>query len=123
MPTVLWIALGGAMGAVARWFVSGYVTKWSGGSWPLGTFAVNVLGCFALGIFLELAATRGWIDSAKHAHWAIGFLGAFTTFSTFAAEADSLMRRESMLHAGAYAAVSVLVGFTAFAIAKSLVRA
>lgn len=122
MPTVVWIAIGGAMGAVSRWLLAGLVTRVTGTAWPWGTLTVNVLGCFALGAFLELAASRGWVDSRRHAICVVGFLGAFTTFSTFAAEADTLLRRESVIQAGAYAAVSVLLGFAAFVVARSLVR-
>jgi len=82
---ILAIAAGGALGAVLRYLLSGWIQEWGGTRFPWGTLAVNVTGSFALGLLmaglLEHAA-----DSSLRSFWTIGVLGAFTTFSTFSYE-------------------------------------
>lgn len=83
---LLLIAGFGALGAVARYAVDGWVTNLSRGQFPWGTLAVNLVGAFLLGVLVEVTTSR----LLPHPYWrvglGIGFLGAFTTFSTFAYE-------------------------------------
>jgi CrcB protein len=82
----LLIAVFGALGAMSRYAVDGWVSNTTRGQFPWGTLAVNVAGSFALGIVVELTTSR----LLPHPNWrialGIGFLGAFTTFSTFTYE-------------------------------------
>lgn len=106
---VLWIALGGALGAAARWGLGGWVHQWAGVALPWGTLAVNVLGAFALGFgvrYLEAAAA----SPELRALLAVGFLGAFTTFSTFSYEAVLLLEEGAWGRALAYVGGSVVLG-------------
>ncbi|MDZ7748980.1 MAG: fluoride efflux transporter CrcB [Halofilum sp. (in: g-proteobacteria)] len=85
------IALGGAAGALARWGVANGVHAWLGRGFPWGTLAVNVAGSFAMGLLAVLLVERLALGPAWRAGLLIGFLGAFTTFSTFALETVELV--------------------------------
>lgn len=87
----LYVALGGAIGALLRYGVSGWVQEWTAGTFPWGTMTVNVTGSLLLGfavVWLESAVSPPEVRQFA----AIGLLGAFTTFSTFSLEATSLLR-------------------------------
>lgn len=108
----LYVAAGGALGAVLRFGLSGWVQQVSGGVFPWGTLAVNVLGSLLLGFavaWLETAATTAEVRQFA----TVGLLGAFTTFSTFSYEAVALLRDGDPWSAGAYVAGSVLAGLAA----------
>jgi CrcB protein len=115
VPTeIILVALGGAVGAVARYWVSGMVYRLTGPGFPWGTLVVNLVGCFLIGVVivvLESTIQSGAIRAAV----AIGFLGAFTTFSTFSYETLALLQDGDWLRAGAYVAGSVMVGLLAVA--------
>lgn len=84
------IALGGAAGALARWLMSNGVHRWFGHGFPWGTLAVNIAGSFAMGLLAVLLVERLAVGPAWRAGILVGFLGAFTTFSTFAVETVAL---------------------------------
>ncbi len=105
------IAGAGALGALARYGIGQAAgTR----SFPWATLAVNLLGAFALGLLMTVAVDRGW-DPNLVAAAAVGFLGAFTTFSTFAWEGVGLLRADRLLAAAAYVGVSVTLGLAAAA--------
>ncbi|WP_116364029.1 fluoride efflux transporter CrcB [Parahaliea mediterranea] len=108
MNYLLFIALGGAGGAVSRHLFANWVhTHWQGHI-PLGTLLVNALGSFAIGLIFVLIERQ-----VIHPDWRgvlmVGFLGAFTTFSTFSLETVTLMEQGEYLHAAGYVLSSVLV--------------
>jgi fluoride exporter len=84
--TLLGIALGGAAGALARYGISGLMHRLLGAGFPWGTLSVNLMGCFLLGFLLEMSRQSGWVSPDFRTIAGIGFLGAFTTFSTFGVE-------------------------------------
>jgi CrcB protein len=117
---LLAVAIGGALGAVARWGVGVLVARW-GAHLPLGTWAVNAAGCFLLGLAVPFAL-RGeavWLRAGV----AVGFLGAFTTFSTFAVDGLALWEGGRGGWALANAVGSVVVGTALAALGLWLGRA
>lgn len=86
------IAAGGALGALARYAVSGWAQSLGGTRLPWGTLAVNVLGSFLLGFLVALALGHAGGEAGGRHFWGIGFLGAFTTFSTFSYETVALFQ-------------------------------
>jgi CrcB protein len=93
MRAMLLVALGGALGAVMRYAVSGWVQALSRDpTFPLGTLAVNVLGCFVIGGLAWLAGERNLLAPDTRLLVQVGFLGAFTTFSSFSNETLALLR-------------------------------
>lgn len=104
------VALGGAGGALARYYVSVGMRQWLGEGWPWGTFIVNVVGCLVLGLLAGMA-DRELVDPAWRAAVMVGFLGAFTTFSTFSLEGVKLLKQADSPTVGLlYLGVSVVVG-------------
>jgi fluoride exporter len=112
---VLWIAIGGSAGALARFFVATAVSERLGVLFPYGTFLINVTGCFLLG-FLAGGIEAQVIPAGVRPALAIGFLGAYTTFSTFGLETLALLEEGSVLLAVVYVAASVLIGVGAVAL-------
>jgi len=92
--TYLWVALGGALGSVARYACSGAAVRWLGAGFPYGTLFVNMSGSFAIGLLAALAATDGRpsLGTDARAFLLVGVLGGFTTFSSFSLETLSLAR-------------------------------
>lgn len=91
MDKYLVIALGGGLGACARYWLAGWVTHKFGATFPYGTLLVNVTGSFALGLFLALTADRLHLDPRWRLFVATGFLGGYTTFSTYTFESVELL--------------------------------
>lgn len=112
--TALVVALGGAAGAVARYWMSGWVQNASGGVFPWGTLAVNVSGSLLLG-FLLVWLQASLASPELRAMVAIGVLGSFTTFSTFSYETVALLQDGEWSRAGLYAGGSLLLGLLAVA--------
>ena len=87
MSMWIFIGLGGFIGSVARYFVSGFVQQLTSSiNFPYGTLAVNLIGCFVIGFLSQLAEARGLFTSESRAFVFVGILGGFTTFSTFGNE-------------------------------------
>ncbi|HEY0794723.1 MAG TPA: fluoride efflux transporter CrcB [Acidisarcina sp.] len=82
----LWIGLGGALGAISRYAVGVWLYERLGSRFPYGTFAVNISGCFAVGLIVAFLDARSAVPSAWRYAVPIGFIGAYTTFSTFELE-------------------------------------
>jgi CrcB protein len=83
---ILTLAIAGAAGTVGRWALSGWTYRLLGARFPYGTLAVNVLGCLLVGVAMEVALVTDLVPHAWRAPITVGFLGAFTTFSTFGYE-------------------------------------
>lgn len=91
MPTAIGIAVAGAFGALARYGLEGFVSRRAPGAFPWGTFVVNITGSFALGLLFTLLTERMSVDPWLRSALTIGFLGAYTTFSTLSLETYRLL--------------------------------
>ncbi len=89
---LLWIALAGSLGTIARYGLSGLVHRWAGSAFPWGTLAVNAAGCLLFALVWSLAEERGVISSQARTIVLVGFMGAFTTFSTYMFESGQFVR-------------------------------
>jgi CrcB protein len=110
---LLLIGAGGFLGAIARYVIDGRVTAWTGGGLPWGTFAVNMTGSFVLGVLFALIVERAAMPADLRGPLLIGFLGSYTTFSTFALESWRMLEDGAWLYATVNLAGSVLVGVAA----------
>ncbi len=124
MVKILYIGLGGFLGASARYLITKWVEmKWNS-LFPGGTLTVNIIGSFFLGLLMMLFLEKIVITSNLKLLLTTGFLGAFTTFSTFSYETMLLIEKESFLIAGINVISNLLLSFTAvligFFIAKTL---
>ncbi len=109
MLQILAIAGGGALGAIARFAVSTGVYRWLGRDFPWGTLAVNGLGSFAMGLLFVLLLERALLAPELRSAVLIGFLGSFTTFSTFSLETLTLVEQGEAVRAMLNVMVSVLL--------------
>jgi CrcB protein len=107
--TALWVAAGGALGAVARYGIGGWVQRSAGLAFPWGTLTVNAVGCLLIGFLMVwLRVTSGTADA--RAFLITGVLGGFTTFSAFGWETVALAQEGAWGRALLYALGSVLLG-------------
>lgn len=109
MQVILYIALFGALGCLTRYFLSGWVYKALGGVYPSGTFAVNIVGAFCIGLIMEFSMRSTLIPPSLRIGLTIGFLGGLTTFSTFSYETFRLLEDGELLIASVNVLTSVLV--------------
>ncbi len=109
MNQVVAIAVGGSLGALSRYWMVGFVSRLFERNFPYGTLAVNVVGSFLIGIGYIVIVQRLQVASEWHAVLMVGFIGAFTTFSTFSLETVSLMQEGRLMAAFIYIFSSVLV--------------
>jgi fluoride exporter len=108
---VLIVGIGGFIGSVLRYLVSGWAQGLSKSlDFPYGTLTVNLVGCFAIGFLGELAETRGILTSETRILVFIGLLGGFTTFSSFGNDTLNLARSGQMFNALVNVAVNVVFG-------------
>lgn len=109
--TYLLIALGGALGSVARYWLSGVVAHHIGETFPWGTFLVNVIGSFAIGFFGTLTGPDGrfLVSGAGRLFFMAGLCGGFTTFSSFSLQTLTLAREGEWFRAGGNVVASVVI--------------
>jgi CrcB protein len=103
------VAVGGALGAMARYAVSTWVFQVSSHKFPYATLTVNVLGSFVMGILFVLIIERTALPVEMRSLWMIGFLGAFTTFSTFSLDALGLWQNGHLFMALLYVLATVVL--------------
>lgn len=104
MKTIMWVAAGGACGAVLRYCVQ---TLASGAEFPWGTLFVNTVGCLVIGIAIGAFAGTTWFEAVGRPLLVAGLLGAFTTFSAFSVDAVTLFEQGRLVSAVGYVFASV----------------
>ena len=111
--TYLYLSVGGILGTISRYILGGLVQRWMGLGFPYGTFMINLTGCFVIGLAATLAGDRLHSSVPLRSFFFIGFLGAYTTFSTYMFESFKLLQEGKMALGMANLLGSVLLGFLA----------
>lgn len=122
MERFLLISLGAILGANARYWVGDWAAQRWGSAFPLGTLLINLSGSFVLGLFVTLATERFMLDPRWRTFFAIGFLGAYTTFSTYTYESMNLINQGQWLAGLANLLGSALLGALAVFLGIALGR-
>lgn len=107
------VAGGGAFGAVLRYYLGGSALARVAAPFPMATFVINVTGSFVIGFFLTLAGERVYVNPNVRLAVAVGFVGAYTTFSTFEYDTARLVESKDYLYAFLNVVLSFVVGFAA----------
>lgn len=110
---ILGVGMGGFVGAVARYLVDGWIAAATGGRFPWGTLAINLSGSFILGLLFTMSVERGILPAGIRAPVLVGFVGAYTTFSTLTLETWRLTEDGSYALAFANIAGSAVLGIVA----------
>jgi CrcB protein len=119
---IVWLALAGTCGTLARYWMSGAVYDLLGRNFPWGTAAVNILGCLLFGAVWVLAEERFILSSETRVVVLIGFMGAFTTFSSLIFESNQLMRDSQWLYAMLNMVGESILGFAGLWLGMALGR-
>ncbi|MDR0427238.1 MAG: fluoride efflux transporter CrcB [Dysgonamonadaceae bacterium] len=109
---ILLVGLGGGIGSILRFLISRMSIKWSVGHFPVGTFFVNLLGCFLIGILIGLSFKNNLNNNLRD-FLIVGFCGGYTTFSTFSLENYLLFQEGNYGTLIVYILTSILLGFSA----------
>jgi CrcB protein len=110
MLNALWIFIGGGLGSLARWWLSGFIASSVGQTFPWGTLVVNVSGCLVIGFFATITGPDGrWLAPASFREFfMLGICGGYTTFSSFGLQTLNLVEDGEFLYAGANVVLSVV---------------
>jgi CrcB protein len=116
------VAIGGALGSVARYLITLVSTAIPGGSTMLGTTIANVLGCAAIGAFVEYSIVEGYVSERVQLAIRVGFLGGLTTFSTLSFESAALAESGRWSLSGLYVGANLIIGWAALVSAAGIVK-
>ncbi|MBD2124424.1 fluoride efflux transporter CrcB [Trichocoleus sp. FACHB-262] len=123
LRTPIAISLGAIAGALSRYYLTVWFTQRFGTSFPYGTFVINLTGCLGMGFFSTLALERiVAISFELRLLVTTGFLGAYTTFSTYGLETVSLLRNQNLWYAGLYGVGSAVLGVISIQLGTILAR-
>ncbi len=122
MENVLVIGTGGFFGAASRYALALWIGERWGRSFPLGTLLINISGSFMIGLLMYLLSERLLVNPLWRSLLVIGFLGAYTTFSTFEYETGNLVRDGELLYAAVNVMASVFFGFAALKVGELIGR-
>ena len=111
---ILWLALAGALGTLCRYGLCGAIQKWPGFALPWSTMTVNMIGCGLFGLIWTVAHVHFTLDKELSLIILVGFMGAFTTFSSFVFETNTLLSEGLYLKAAANVLLQNVVGLAFF---------
>lgn len=119
---ILSIALGGALGAVSRYCLGNFISRIVGSALPYGTFVINIIGCFFMGLLMTIILERNMMSQAWRLFLCVGFLGGFTTFSSFGYETLMLLQEGRYIAGLGYIGGSVILGLMSAALGIIVAR-
>lgn len=122
MKTLIYIALGGALGSVGRYLLTKAIQNHWITAFPWGTMAVNLIGCLLIGLLYGLMEKHDISSPELRLFLTVGFCGGFTTFSTFINESFSLMRGGELMLSALYLGGSVALGLLAVYLGQTILR-
>jgi len=122
LSALMLVGLGGFLGAISRYVVGNVVANRWGTAWPYGTFIINVTGCFMIAFFLTLTTERVTLHEGWRFLFPVGFVGAYTTFSTYEFDTMGLLRTGAWARATSYVLLSTFVGLAAVFFAAWVAR-
>lgn len=122
LGALMLVGVGGFLGAIARFVVGTVVAQRWGTSWPYGTFLINVSGCFLIAFFLTLTSERITVHEGWRYLFPVGFVGAYTTFSTYEFETMRLLEGGAWARAASYVVLSTVAGLAAVFLAAWVAR-
>jgi len=123
----LFVALGGALGAVARFALNVFLQR--DVAFPWGTLGANLLGCLVMGVLAQLIAQSAWFNEAGiipdqyRLLFAVGFCGSFTTLSTMVLELNTMLQRNEVFYSFTYLFTTLVGGFACFYLGVAIMRA
>lgn len=120
--SIFLVGIGGFVGSVLRYLVSLAFAGWLGSPFPFATFAVNIMGCFLMGLLYGVSERAGVLGPEMRALLMAGLCGGFTTFSAFSVESVALLESRHFFELAAYIGLSVILGVAATYAAIALVR-
>ncbi len=121
LKTLLFIGMGSFTGGILRYLISRYAQNYQITSFPLGTFLVNVLGCFAIGLFYGLFERGNLMNPNLRMFLTVGFCGGFTTFSTFMNE-NFQLKNDNFFYLSLYVTLSLFLGFVMLYLGHALTK-
>jgi len=120
--TIVYVAIGSGIGGVGRFLLQQFIQKRVESSFPYGTLAVNLLGCFVIGIVIGLADKGNILSPRGRIFLAAGICGGFTTFSSFISENRNMLHDGELVNTFIYISVSVIVGLIATTLGILLIK-
>jgi CrcB protein len=122
MANIFMIGIGGFLGAISRYGVALWIGQRWGRTFPLGTFLINISGSFLIGLLMSLLTERFMVNPQWRLLLIVGFLGAYTTFSTFEYETGALVKDGEWMIAMLNVMLSVIVGFIALKLGEVMAK-
>jgi fluoride exporter len=122
IKVLLYIGSGSFVGGVARFLTSRYIQNTVISAFPFGTFIVNLLGCFLIGMFYGMSERGNFLSVETRMFLTVGFCGGFTTFSTFSGENVAMLRDGNILFVALYTSGSVFLGILATYLGNVIIK-
>ncbi|MCK9159567.1 MAG: fluoride efflux transporter CrcB [Bacteroidaceae bacterium] len=122
LKALFFVGMGSLSGGITRFLISKFVQSSTVLSFPLGTFVVNVLGCFAIGMFYGLFETGHLMNNNLRLFLTVGFCGGFTTFSTFMNENYLFLKDQNFFYLAIYTSLSLFVGLIMLYVGYSIIK-
>jgi CrcB protein len=113
MKELIYVFIGGGLGSLIRYSIGRWVNTFHHSNFPYGTFTINVIACFVLGLMIGLADHKQLISPASRLFWVVGFCGGFSTFSAFSGETVALFQQGQNSTMLLYILLSVVICITA----------